>query len=173
MANIELYKTRIENEDGTKAFYPHTSQDVVFDDNGKNLKDTLNNIYNGSTKVGKATTADSATNATSVVDYNKSGHTIQIGWFGSSISTADSILTFACYTNDNGIKIKDASLDTVKSKLGLSSYATTTSVTNKLGRTDNLTAANTSYTTSMARAIAFATSTPSSITNGSIVEVYE
>lgn len=41
MANVELYKVRIEDEDGTKAFYPHTSTDVVFDKTGKSVDELL------------------------------------------------------------------------------------------------------------------------------------
>lgn len=40
MANIELYKVRVEDDTGKKAFYPHTSTDIVFDSAGKNV-DTL------------------------------------------------------------------------------------------------------------------------------------
>ena len=42
----------------------------------------------------------------------------------------------------------------------------------RLNRTDSLTAANTSYTTHMARAIALSTSAPSSLTNGCVTFVY-
>lgn len=41
MANVELYKVRIEDENGTKAFYPHTSTDVVFDKTGKSVDELL------------------------------------------------------------------------------------------------------------------------------------
>lgn len=41
MPNIELYKVRLENNDSTKAFYPHTSTDVVFDGKGNNLDSVL------------------------------------------------------------------------------------------------------------------------------------
>lgn len=46
MANVELYKVRIENDEGTKAFYPHTSTDVVFNSEGKNVDELLNNKSN-------------------------------------------------------------------------------------------------------------------------------
>lgn len=41
MANVELYKVRIEDENGTKAFHPHTSTDVVFDKTGKSVDELL------------------------------------------------------------------------------------------------------------------------------------
>lgn len=44
---MELYKVRIENDDGTKAFYPHTSTDIVFDSEGKSVDELLAAI-NGS-----------------------------------------------------------------------------------------------------------------------------
>ena len=54
MANIELYKARMEHADGTKAFYPHTSTDIVFDNTGKSVDTILNNIYDGTKQVGDA-----------------------------------------------------------------------------------------------------------------------
>lgn len=52
MANIELYKARMETADETKAFYPHTSTDIVFDKSGKTLETILDDIENGVMIVG-------------------------------------------------------------------------------------------------------------------------
>lgn len=50
--------------------------------------------------------------------------------------------------------------------------ATVTDINNKINRTTAVNAADTNYTTKMARGISLETSTPSSITNGCIVLVY-
>lgn len=52
MPNIELYKVRIENKEGGKAFYPHTSTDVVFDNQGQNVEDRLKKLESGSSSGG-------------------------------------------------------------------------------------------------------------------------
>ena len=46
MANVELYKVRVESDDGTKAFYPHTSTNVVFNSAGKNVDELLSEKSN-------------------------------------------------------------------------------------------------------------------------------
>ena len=54
-----------------------------------------------------------------------------------------------------------------------SDYVDPSGLNTRLGRSDNLTAANTSYSTYMARAIAAGTDAPSSLTDGCIYLVYE
>ena len=54
-----------------------------------------------------------------------------------------------------------------------SDYVDPSGLNTRLGRSDNLAAANTSYSTYMARAIAAGTQAPSSLTNGCIFLVYE
>ena len=54
-----------------------------------------------------------------------------------------------------------------------SDYVDPSGLNTRLGRSDNLAAANTSYSTYMARAIAAGTAAPSSLTNGCIYLVYE
>ena len=66
-----------------------------------------------------AGSADSASKATGVVDYNSTGKTIQIGYAGNGIS-GDDIKFIAGYTTGSGsinAKIKDISKDALKSWL--------------------------------------------------------
>lgn len=60
----------------------------------------------------------------------------------------------------------------ITSHQSLSSYATTSSVTGKLNRTDNVNAANTSYTTYMARGEALFSSDTNPTANGTIAWTY-
>ncbi len=73
-----------------------------------------------------AGSANSASKATGVVDYESTANTIQIGFAGSGIS-GDKIKYIAGYTEGNGsdinAKIKDVSKDALKLWLGLGSLA--------------------------------------------------
>ena len=62
-------------------------------------------------------------NAAYIADYNNSGRAIYVGYSGDSLTT-DKISYFACYYVDaNGVvRIKDAKVDTVKAKLGITNY---------------------------------------------------
>ena len=77
---------------------------------------------------GKSTSADSASKATGVVDYNASTNTIQIGYSGDGIS-GDEIKYIAGYTTGSGsgvsAKIKDISKDALKSWLNLNNVENT------------------------------------------------
>lgn len=70
--------------------------------------------------------ADSASKANAITDYNQGTKTIQIGYAGSGIA-GDDIKYIAGYTTGNGsdvnAKIKDVSKDALKSWLGLGSLA--------------------------------------------------
>ncbi len=72
-----------------------------------------------------AGSADSASKATGVIDYNATTKTIQIGYSGNGI-TGDAIKYIAGYTTGSGdvnARIKDISKDALKSWLGLGSLA--------------------------------------------------
>ena len=68
---------------------------------------------------GKASTAETATKATSVVDYKDSSNTIQIGYRGPSLTT-QKLISLAGFT-DSGTKIKNVNKSTIKSWLDLGS----------------------------------------------------
>ena len=69
---------------------------------------------------GSSSAGGSATSALAVVDYNDTSNKIAIGYAGSGL-TASAFKYFAGY--DGAGHIKDGSIDTVKSVLGLSGYA--------------------------------------------------
>lgn len=89
---------------------------------------------------GSGSPGGSANSAIGVVDYNQTGKTIQIGYYGTGI-TGDQIKYIAGYTDGSGnvnAKIKDVSKDALKSWLGLGSLAySSSSIPTKLSQLNN------------------------------------
>lgn len=89
---------------------------------------------------GSGSPGGSANSAIGVVDYNKTGKTIQIGYSGTGI-TGGQIKYIAGYTDGSGnvnAKIKDVSKDALKSWLGLGSLAySSSSIPTKLSQLTN------------------------------------
>lgn len=216
MATMELYKVRMESEDETKAFYPHTSTDVVFDENGNSVEKLLDDIYdgtkqvgdsaklggksgdeyalqtsldstnvsvtnivNGTTKVAKAISADSATSATKATQDGN----------GKVISSTYATQSSLNITNTNVSNIINGTTTVSKATSATKatqdgSGNTITSTYVNLSGSQTISGAKTfsgnavmktgtDYTTSRARNIALQTTTPTSISNGAIVGVYE
>lgn len=81
----------------------------------------VDNTADSAKSVKYATSANSASKATGVVDYGSTANIIQIGYAGKGVTT-DNLTHIAGYI-ENGTRIKDVSKNTLKSWLGLGSLA--------------------------------------------------